>query len=286
MSRKKLLAKEKHKSSLTVLETKERMRAKSKRITPAMQQFENHPFYKNVMKYAIVPLWEENRKAKREGREIEKLDDGLMYHFRVFEYAGSLYEGLKRLHDIPLFMQRGFSLSWMGKMNLAPQEWFVYNYANYRVVATGIFDTALLVTNDILDLKVKPKDVSRKFLGRPEIAANGLFPALQKLDQTVDQFRQERNKYVHRSTRPEIDFVDNLYAYHLLQEAKEKGFYKGSLPSPKKAQGYYSEERDKKAAEMRADTEKVFSAVVEFLDALSPVYSRKIEEHLSISGEQ
>ncbi|MBN8656046.1 MAG: hypothetical protein J0M11_09940 [Anaerolineae bacterium] len=278
MSRNKLLTREKRKSPLAVLQNKERIRTKSRRVTPAMKPFEDHPFYKNVMKYAVVPLWKENQKAKQAGKEIENLEGSLMYHFRVFEYAGSLYEGLKRLHDIPLFMQRGFSLSWMDKMNLAPQEWFVYNYSNYRVVATGIFDTALLVANDVLDIKIEPRNINRKFLNRPEIKENGLFASLEKIDQTVEQFRKERNKYVHRSTRPEIDFVDNLYAYHLLREAKEKGFYKGDLPTPKKANAYYNEERDKKTSEIRAETKKIFSAVIEFLDALSPVYLRKIKE--------
>jgi len=259
----------------------EKAHTKSGSSNSAMKQFDEHPFYKNVMKYAVIPLFEENKKAKKENREIGELSEEFMYHFRVFEYSGPLYEALKRLNDVPLFARRGFSLQWMSKTKVTPQDWFVYNYANYRVIAYGLFDTALLMVNDVLDIKEEPKNVKSSFIKRTEIINNGLLPSLQKLDKVIQKYRDERNRYVHRSTRPDIDFVDNLAAYELLKEAKEQGLYKGDVPDRKKAQRYYEEERDKQIAKMQKETKEIFEAVIEFLDALDPLYERKIEEYQS-----
>ncbi len=281
----KKLSKRDQRKALTPLAQKEKAHNKARASNPAMKQFEEHPFYKNLMKYAIVPLFEENKKAKKENREISDLGEELMYHFRVFEYAGPFYEALKRIYDVPLFALRGFSLQWMSKTKVTPQDWFIYNYANYRVVAYGIFDTALLMVNDVLDIQEEPKKVRVSFIKRPEIVSNGLLPSLQKLDKVIEKYRDERNRYVHRSSRPEVDFVDNLAAYELLKEAKEKGLYKGDLPNQKKAHQYYEEERDKQVAKMQKETDEIFAAVIEFLDALHPLYEQKIEVYQSCHAE-
>ncbi len=276
MSPKKLSSKEQRKV-FARLSQKQKASSKFSSSTSVMRQFDDHPFYKNLLKYAIIPAWEESRKAKRENREIGELSEELLYHIRVFEYAGSLYEALKRLHDIPAFTLRGFSPRWMSDVKIMPQDWFVYNYANYRVIAYGIFDTAQLVVNDVLDLKEKPRNVKSNFINRPEIASNNLLPSLQKLQNILAKYRDERHKYVHRSTRPEIDLVDNLAAYQLMKEAKEKGFYKGDVPDRKTAQKYYEDERDKQVVKMQKETDEIFAAIIGFLDALHPVYEQKIE---------
>lgn len=275
----KKLSKHNQRKAFTPLVQKEKAHNKAGASNPAMKRFDEHPFYKNLIKHAIVPLFEENKRAKKENREIGNLSEKLMYHFRVFEYAGAFYEALKRIHDVPLFARRGFSLQWMSKTKVTPQDWFVYNYANYRVIAYGIFDTALLMVNDVLNLKVEPKKVKLEFIKKTEIANNGLLPSLENLDKVIQKYRDERNRYVHRSTRPEVEFVDTLAAYELLKEAKEQGLYKGDVPERKKAQRYYEEERDKQVAKMQKETEEISAAVIEFLDVLNPLYEEKIEAY-------
>lgn len=257
---------------------KEKAHGKSKSFSSAMKRFDEHPYFKNVIKYAIIPIWEENRKAKKEDKELV-LNGELKYHGFVFEYSGAFYEGLKRLNDIPLFTLKGFSPRWLNNMKIAPQEWAIYNYANYRVVATGIFDTALLMTNDVLEIGKKPEKIYRGFIENSEIVKNHLLEPLQKIEKLTEKYRDERNLYVHRSTRPGIDFVDNLYAYQALKEAKEKGLYKKEIPSPKVAKEYYETELNKKVIEMQKETEEIFSAVIVFLDALNLLYEKKIESY-------
>ncbi|MCB9111021.1 MAG: hypothetical protein H6634_07210 [Anaerolineales bacterium] len=272
----KKLSKRDLKKVLLPLAQKEKTHHKSKSSNPAMKRFDDHPYFKNIIKYAIIPIWEENRKAKKDNKELV-LTDELKYHGFVFEYSGAFYEGLKRLHDIPLFTLRGFSPRWMSNMKIVPQEWTIYNYANYRVVATGIYDTALLMVNDVLEIGKKPAKIKRDFINNSEIANHHLLEPLQQIDALVAKYREERNRYVHRSTRPEIDFVNNLYAYQTLKEAKEKGLYDKEIPSPKTAKEYYETELNKKVTEMQKETEEIFLAALAFLDALNPLYEKKIK---------
>lgn len=274
MTRKKLRAR--NKNRFIGLKNKERAGKKSKPLAPELKEIENHPFYQNLMKYALVPIWEKEKKAKKEKKEIE-LDEETKYHVRVSQYAISLFEALKRLHDIPYFMEQNPNLRWMENKNIAPQEWFVYHYANFRVVATGVLDTALLVSNDVLQINIEPRELRRKsFLERKELSGQGILPSLLELDGLMEKYRQERNKYVHRSENPDIDFVDNLNAYRFLKEAKEKGLYKGQLPKQSLAHAYFNEQRGIKAGEMRKDTVEIFEAIHEFLDVLNPIYFEKL----------
>lgn len=272
----KKLSKRDFKKALMPLAQKEKAHTKSKSSNHSMKRFDDHPYFKNIIQYAIIPIWKETQKAKEENKEII-LNDELKYHGFVFEYSGAFYEGLKRLNDIPLFTLRGFSPRWMSNVKIVPQEWAIYNYANYRVVATGIYDTALLMVNDVLEIKKKPQDIKRDFIKNVEISKNNLLEPLQKIDALVAKYRDERNRYVHRSTRPEIDFVDNLYAYEMLKEAKEKGLYDKEIPSPKNAKDYYEIELNKKVTEMQRETNEIFLAALAFLDALNPLYEKKID---------
>lgn len=276
MTKKKLRAR--NKSKFIGLKNKERAGKKARPLAPELKAIEHHPFYENLMKYAIVPLWEKNKQAKKDNEELE-LDEGMLYHAHVAQYAISLFEALKRLHDIPYFMEKNPSLRNMENRNIAPQEWFVYHYMNYRVVATGVLDTVLLVVNDVLRIDITPGKLNRReFLQRDELSESGILPCLLKFDDLVQKYRDERNKYVHRSERPEIDFVNNLDAYRFLRAAKEKGLYKGQLPKQALAHAYFNEQRGIKAAELRKDTSEIFEAIHEFLDVLNPIYSQSGRE--------
>lgn len=270
---------QRNKSKFLGLKNKERGQRKTKPFAPELKRIENHPFYQSLIKSAIIPLWELDKKAKREKKEIEP-DEPTRYHVRVAQYALSLFEALKRLHDIPYFMENNPNLTWMENKNIPPQEWFIYHYANYRVIATGVMDTMLLVVNDVLEINIKPQEVHRKrFLEKEELLERDIILPLKAIDELMQKYRDERNKYVHRSEKPEIDFVDNLNAYRFLKEAKEKGIYKGKLPNQTLAHAYFNEQRVVKTAELRKDTVEIFEAVLKFLDVLHQIYQEKCEKY-------
>jgi hypothetical protein len=270
------------KSKFLALKNKEHTHSKTKLLTPEMKRIENHPFYRNLLEYAIIPLWEKEKQAKKEKREFEP-DDEMLYQIHVAQYAISLFEALKRLHDIPYFMEANPNLTWMENKNIAPQEWFIYHYSNYRVVATGVLDTVLLVVNDVLQINCKPEDIHRiSFLGRQELSEHNILTPLKKIDKLLKKYREERNKYVHRSERPEIDFVENLNIYRFLKEAKEKGQYKGQLPKHTLAHAYFNEQKALKAAELRKETVEIFDAVQEFLDILNELYLVNCQDFLNL----
>jgi hypothetical protein len=57
--------------SVCAVESKTKSELQIQLVKSALKQFDDHPFYKDLVKYAIIPAWEENRKAKKENREIQ-----------------------------------------------------------------------------------------------------------------------------------------------------------------------------------------------------------------------
>lgn len=273
MTKKSLIAKSRRTSQFVELRNKTKLkRRKSNVVEDEAKKIEHHPFYQNVIKWGVIPLWEAYRKSPKDKQEID-LDKELTYHLYVYQYAFALYEAIKRLNDNPFFISQNPSVRLMENKNVATQEWFVYHYANYRVVATGIFDTVLLVINDVLQLGFEPRECRKKdIFNHPKVIERGIVPVLFTFDSTVEKYRMERHKYVHRSERPDLDFVDNLNVYRFMRELKEKGAYKGQLPKQAAAHMYFFEQRDKKITELRAGTIEICKSVTEILDVLNPIY--------------
>jgi len=281
MSKKKLISRARQRSQFAELRNKTKKEVR-KYSSPEdeIKRLESHPFYQNVIKHGLIPIWEVVREAKKEKRE-PVLNEELTYHLYVFQYASALFEAIKRLNDISIFIDQNPSLTLLENKNVAAQEWFVYHFANYRVVATGVFDTSLLVTNDVMRLGFEPKNCRKKdVLGHPKVIERGIAPSLTRLDELIEKHREERHKYVHRSERPDLDFVDNLNAYRFLKEAKDKGLYKGQLPKHTTAHLYFFQQRDKKSAELRAETIKICKAIAELLDALNPIYTETVDSFI------
>ncbi len=283
MSKRKMISRSRRTSNFAELKNKTKLKTrKSKAPEDDAKKMEHHPFYQNVIKWGVIPLWEEYRKSQKDKQEIE-LDKELTYHLYVYQYAFSLYEAIKRLNDIPFFLHENPGVRLMENKNVATQEWFVYHYANYRVVATGIFDTVLLVINDVLQLGFEPRDCRKKdIFNHPTVIEAAIVPPLFTLDSMVEKYRMERHKYVHRSERPLLDFVDNLNVYRFMRELKEKRFYKGQLPTQAAAHMYFFEQRNQKIAELRTGTTEICKSVTAILDVLNPIY---METAASFSNE-
>jgi hypothetical protein len=249
----------------------------SKSAMDKFNEFVKHPYFRGLIEKSLLPMIEAKKEADAANQEFI-LSPSQQYHVDVFFYSASMYEAVKRLYDIPFFIVSNPSFKGMANHGVTAQEWFVYHYANYRVIATGIYDTALIVTNFLLKIGRLSRNCNNKsILQHPQTKEKGVYIPLLGFSNVIEKYREERHHYVHRSERPDLEFVDQLNGYRFLKEAKEIGLYKGHLPNQQVANAHFMSERNKKREEMKAETDEICLALLELLDVWHPVYLEMLE---------
>jgi hypothetical protein len=240
--------------------------------TNNFKELEKHPYFATLVEKALIPIMQAKKRADDEKVQFEPTPVE-QYHIDVFYRSASLHEAIKRLYDIPYFLMSNPSFKSLANHGVSPQDWFIYHYSNYRVIATGIYDTALIVTNVVLQINLPAKKCNNDSIRKnPKTIETQIDIPLKSLDLLIEKYREERNLYVHRSERPEIEFVDLLNGYRFLREAKEKGLYKGELPQEKAANALFIEQRNKKRAELVTETQKICSAIIQLCDVWRDAY--------------
>ena len=241
--------------------------------TPSrFKEIETHPYYRALIDKALVPVMQAKKEA--DGEKKDFIPTQLQkYNIEVFFRSATLFEAVKRLDDIPYFLMNNPQFANMAKHGVTPEDWFVYHYANYRVIATGIYDTALIAVNFLLRIDLPAKKCNNETIRKnPNVCEKKIDILLRELERALECYREERNLYVHRSERPEIKFVDQLKGYRFLKEAKDKGVYKGQLPDQTVVNALFLEQRNIKQRELKAETNIICSAILSLLDIWLPVY--------------
>jgi len=115
----------------------------------------------------------------------------------------------------------------------------------------------LIVTNYLLRIDLPTKGCTdKKIIRHPRVIESRLNIPLGELE-LYAKYRDERNLFVHRSERPEVDFTNNLKAYRFLKEAQDKGFYNKKLPTPSMEHMYFQQQRERKCLEMTEAADEI-----------------------------
>jgi hypothetical protein len=241
-------------------------------IPEKLRELEEHLLFKDAVTNSLIPFMKAKKEAEDEKRKfVPNLQQ--QYGIEVFYNSYCLFEAVKRLYDILYIAKNNPNFTILSNHGVVPEDWFVYHYANFRVIATGIYDTALIVTNFLLKIDLPArKCTDQKIRHNPRVVEKKLDVPLAKLKTLIDKYRKERNSYVHRGERPKAKIVDNLKAYRFLKEAKEKGFYKKKLPNLEMEYRYFMEQRDQKCTEMKNGADEICSSVLELFGAWYPIY--------------
>jgi len=247
-------------------------------IPEKLKELEVHAFLKDTVSNSLIPFMKAKKAADE--KQIEFMPNTRQqYDIDVFYYVYCLYDAVKRLYDIPLYTRNNLPFTTLAHHGIGPEDWFDYHYANFRVIATGIYDTALIVTNYLLRIDLPTKDCTdRKISRHPGLVESGLNIPLGELRNSVQKYRDERNLFVHRSERPEVDFTNNLKAYRFLKEAQDKGFYKKKLPTPAMEHLYFQQQKERKCTEMTQEADEICTLISSLFVAWQPIYLQMLKQ--------
>ena len=149
-----------------------------------------------------------------------KLNNLLSYHFYVFQYMANLLSAVERLSHIEVFINKFPSPKTYEKNGITEDRWIEYHYSNYNGTQVTIFDTAVLLVNEVLILGLGPKECNeRTVLRNSKVEFTKVGKALQKLRNDTEKYRNPRNLAVHRGQETDLGVLQVPSALSLLQKA-------------------------------------------------------------------
>jgi hypothetical protein len=205
-----------------------------------------------------------------------RLSAEILYHNEVFQYVSSLTHAVERLEMSPIYISRFTRSKLYDDSGITLHRWIQYHYSNYLVTAVSIYDTALLLTNAVFALGIKPRDCSNKTITKnSRVSQTSVKNALNNLDNITKDFRQPRNLFVHRNIIPDLDFLDHLEGIKFVDEVSEPfDIEQNPLMHPKIAEMLYKSERRKLVKVLQQQTQGIAEEAHDLYTQLLPVYSK------------
>jgi hypothetical protein len=196
------------------------------------------------------------------------------YHNEVFQYANSLTHAVERLEMSPIYISRFTRSKTYDHSGINLHRWMQYHYSNYLITVVSIYDTALLLTNAVFALGIKPRDCSNKTIVKnSRVSQTSVKNALNNLDNITKEFRQPRNLFVHRSIIPDLDSLDHLESIRFIDEASESfDTEQNPIMHPKIVEMLYKSERRKLVRGLQQQTKGITAEVHNLYTQLLPAY--------------
>ncbi len=153
---------------------------------------------------------------------------------------------------------------------------------------SSISDLALLLTNAVFNLGLKPKSCNEETVVKNKNTqlAIGVKSSLENLRKFVKDYVEPRNLYIHRNQPPNLGKLDDLEGILFIERAKEKlsvSFEESEreiseelkmLMNPYITKLIYNSERKKIVKELKGKTDEVASLIIDFWDELHKIYSK------------
>jgi hypothetical protein len=149
-----------------------------------------------------------------------KFDDLLAYHVDVFQYMTNLLNSVERLSHIEVYINKFPCPKTYEKNGITEDRWIKYHYSNYNATQVTIFDTAILLVNEVLILGLDPKECNeRTVLKNTKVEFTKTGKALKKLKGVTEKYRKPRNLAAHRGQEIELGSLQLPSVLSLLQRA-------------------------------------------------------------------
>lgn len=220
---------------------------------------------------------ETSMKSRKPQKDQSKLTLNLeqAYHAEVFQYVSNLIHAVERLDEIAIYLGQFPNSNTFYKQGITQDKWIHYHYANYTVTIVGIYDTILLLVNAIFMIGLNPRHCKDETVtNNLRVQLTPVAGFINKLNNIVQERRNQRHLYVHRGQLPDLGILETLESYRFIKEANEElGKQIEPIVHPVIVRDLYRLERRNLVKTARSDTTRITTAVVDIFNSLQPYYA-------------
>lgn len=226
------------------------------------EQIFEHPFGAETFnQLQKIPNWEH--------REFSDFSEPELYVVTVFWWTASLAGCFTRLKHIRAYLSHFRILKQYRESGIDRAGYIKYHYSNHAVTLLGVFDIALILTNNVFRLGHSEKQC------RPELIMQNSWirmmrfdKILRQLDSAVEPSRKPRHLFIHRGY---LRGSECLWYLTGVEKFLSTAGSSSRIPFPLVA-SMYKAEVSRILDELRQQEEDAFKASMELLTGLYPVY--------------
>lgn len=200
-----------------------------------------------------------------------------VYIHNVSLRLNPVLNALERLSYIPHLIKT-FSLNKTHKKNgIDEHEWIKYNFSNYLIYKNTLYDTILLLVNEVFLMRHSPSKSLRNRVFKEFKKFKIDVSPLIEIEQLTKSDNDKRNLLIHRNEVPENESLDQLEKQLFLYKQKRR--MKWQLEKKEEEhedllKRIYKSERKELAKELFEKNTLLKKSVIKILIMLKPTFER------------
>jgi len=206
-------------------------------------------------------------------KEPEELSELEQYLVSVFRRTVRLADSLRRLEQVRAYLAHFRILKQYKESGINRADYIKYHYSNHAVILLGIFDLALILTNNVFKLGIPERQCrSEIIIQNSWIHSRGIDKILQELNSAVEPLRQPRNIFIHRGYPRDSEPLSDLTGLEIFLKADNSSII---IPPSRVKPVYervFKKERSRIIRELGEQEDLVTKPLMKLLDKLHPVY--------------
>ncbi len=204
-----------------------------------------------------------------ERREWSELSDAEQYVIDVFMWTARLADSFNRLEHIRAYLAHRRILKQHRESGINRANYIRYHYSNHAATLLGIFDIALILTNNVFRLGLPERQCRSEIITQNcWVRSKGIDKILKKFDSAVEPLRESRHLYLHRGYPRDSEPLWYLRGMELSSRADSSS----RIVLARLAERTCRAEVSRILNEITRQEETVFNAASELLTSLHPVY--------------
>lgn len=230
-------------------------------------QLEDHPFFKEVLS-DLQPVFQKYKETDTPFSAFSELDQ---YILLVFKWLMRIWDCFETLEHARVYLSYYRSNKRYEEARIGRVQHMNYHYYYYAITVVRTMDIALILTNNAFRLGTPDELCRFSYISENSwVRSARVDKMLKQLESVVKPWRDPRNLFVHRGAKIDSQPLNYVEAWDLL--IRDDSSIANIIPHSK-IKLLYKSEISRVVKEFDKTETRLFSAIVELLSGLLPIYS-------------
>ena len=195
------------------------------------------------------------------------------YHTSVFKCCYNIYNTIERINAISVYVSEFPTPKKYSKKGINKKDWITYHYANFEMARVSLYDSALLLVNQIFTLGLRPQNCNKETVRKNKWLENSkdITDSIDALEKVTTDSKYTRNLFLHRGILPNLDNIDLLEIIERSSSSSDLGI------STPELERIFKMAFQEISEEIKTDLENLETLIIKLFDAILIEYNNRIK---------
>lgn len=194
------------------------------------------------------------------------------YNIKVFLCCSNINNTIERIRAISVYVSTFPTPKKYSKNGIMKKDWIAYHYANFEVAKVSLYDSTLLLVNQVFVLGLRPQNCNKETVRENEWIKNSkdISDSIDAIEKVTRESRYPKNLFIHRGILPNLDNIDFLDIFDRTSSYSDLGI------STTELEDLFKMAFQEISEEIKEGLEKLEANIVKLFDAILLEYNKQI----------